>query len=217
MASKQSIRSIFSRTLLSYSLDWLVILIFLGIGGAFSILEPVKRDFSLTDKSISFPYRKDTVSIAVLIIVAVVAPAAIIALICIVFVRLPARPGTATPSRTALWRQKIWELHASLLGLALSITLSFFLTQTLKNMFGKHRPDFLERCNPDISGMSQYVVGGYTSEVLEGTSQLVRWDICLSRNGSSAVKKELMDGFRSFPSGHCTSEYITVCRNFITV
>jgi hypothetical protein len=54
---------------------------------------------------------------------------------------------------------------------ALSLSLSLLLTQTMKNMFGKHRPDFLARCNPDIAGMNNYIVGGFTSEVLEGTSQ----------------------------------------------
>ncbi|KAH8586300.1 hypothetical protein B0O99DRAFT_644800 [Bisporella sp. PMI_857] len=208
MAFTQYIRSTFNRTFLSYSLDWLIIVIFLGIAGAFSILEPVKRDFSLTDRSISFPYRKDTISMPLLVVVAVIAPAAIIAASCIVFARLPARPGT-TSSRSAMWKRKLWELHAAWLGLALSITISLFITQTLKNMFGKHRPDFLVRCNPDIFGMSKYVVGGYTSEALEGTSQLVRWDICISKNGSGVGKSEFIDGFRSFPSGHCTSTYIT--------
>jgi membrane-associated phospholipid phosphatase len=90
---------------------------------------------------------------------------------------------------------------------ALSLSLSLLLTQTMKNMFGKHRPDFLARCNPDIAGMNNYIVGGFTSEVLEGTSQLVNWQICISNNGSGVGTSEFIDGFRSFPSGHCTSSY----------
>ncbi|KAK7178192.1 lipid phosphate phosphatase 3, chloroplastic [Paraphaeosphaeria sporulosa] len=203
MAFAQNTRSIFSRTSISYLLDWLVIVIFLGIAGAFSFVEPIKRDFSLTDKSISFPYRKDTISIPLLFVVAVIAPAVMIAAICGVLVRLPSRPGPV-PSRSAIWKRKLWELHAAWLGLALSLTLSLFLTQTMKNMFGKHRPDFLARCNPDISKMSHYIVGGYTSEILEGTSQLVRWEICLNKDGGRVSKSEFIDGFRSFPSGHCT-------------
>lgn len=191
------------RVAVSYLLDWVIIVIFIGIAGAFSFLEPIKRDFSLTNKSISFPYRQDTISIPVLFIIAVVVPAAVVAAICVIFVRLSTRSGSA-PSRGAIWKRKLWEMHAGLLGLALSLTLSLFLTQTMKNMFGKHRPDFLSRCNPDIVDMNQYIVGGYTSEVLEGTSQLVRWEICRSKDGSGVGHSEFIDGFRSFPSGHCT-------------
>ncbi|KAF2105543.1 phosphatidic acid phosphatase type 2/haloperoxidase [Lophiotrema nucula] len=192
-----------SRTWLSYCLDWFIVIVFISIAGAFTLLQPVKRDFSLTDKTISYPYRKDTISVAVLFIVAVVAPAAIIAIISTFVVKIPPRPGPE-PSRRDVWKRKLWEVHATWLGLGLSLVLSFFLTQTMKNMFGKHRPDFLARCSPNIGDMDKFLVGGYTSEVLEGTSQLVSAGICISSNGSGVGKSEFIDGFRSFPSGHCT-------------
>ena len=194
------------RVSLSYVLDWIVIVVFIAVAGALSFLTPTKRDFSLTEKSISFPYRTDTISTTVLFIVAVVVPAAIIATICASVVRLPACPGPA-PSRSTVWKRKLWELHAGWLGLALSLTLSLLLTQTMKNMFGKHRPDFLSRCDPDISKINTYTVGGFASESLEGTSQLVTWEICQSKDGYGVGKAEFLDGFRSFPSGHCTSSY----------
>ncbi|KAJ4295063.1 hypothetical protein N0V90_007071 [Kalmusia sp. IMI 367209] len=203
IVTKVKIMAFLDRVALSYVLDWIVIVVFVAIAGAFSIIEPVKRDFSLTDPSISFPYRKDTISIPVLFVVAVAAPAFIIAGICAAIVRIPPRPGPV-PSHSAIWKRKLWELHAAWLGLALSLTLSLILTQTMKNMFGKHRPDFLSRCNPDIGAINDFLVGGFTSESLEGTSQLVRWEICMSKNGSGVGKSEFMDGFRSFPSGHCT-------------
>lgn len=191
-----------NRTAFSYCLDWVVIAIFLGIAGAFSFLEPAKRDFSLTDPAISFPSHKDTISIPVLFIVAIVVPAAIMALICVSLVRLKSPPGSPAHSTRHVWRRRLWELHAAWLGLALSLTLSLFLTQTLKNMFGKPRPDFLSRCKPNVGAMPSYVVGGYTSEMLEGTSQLVSWQICLNKDGPG--RSAFLDGFRSFPSGHCT-------------
>ena len=189
------------RTTLSYLLDWIIIVVFLGIAGAFSFLEPVKRDFSLTDQTISFPHRKDTISISLVFLVAIVAPAAVIAVICLFLVRLKPAAGSAH-STGDVWRRRLWELHAAWLGLALSLSLSLFATQTLKNMFGKPRPDFLNRCNPDISAIQQYVVGGFTSEMLEGTSQLVNYQICINKDGPG--KSEFLDGYRSFPSGHCT-------------
>lgn len=80
------------RASFSYVCDWLIIVIFLGIAGALSFLDPVKRDNSLTDESISFPYRKDTISIPVLFIVAIAAPAIIMAVVCAFLVRLPLLP-----------------------------------------------------------------------------------------------------------------------------
>jgi membrane-associated phospholipid phosphatase len=203
-----NLRSAPGRVWLSYVLDWVIVIVFLGIAGALTFVEPIKRDFSLTDRAISFPYRKDTISIPVLFIVACVAPAAIVALVSLLFVRLPADQGPSTSSGL-LWRRKLWELHAGWLGLALSITLSLLLTQTMKNMFGKHRPDFLARCNPDVANMNNYTVGGFTSELLEGTSVLVKWQICISKDGSGVGFSEFIDGFRSFPSGHCTSTYVS--------
>jgi membrane-associated phospholipid phosphatase len=204
MSVKTYTKFVFNRVSLSYILDWVIVIVFLGIGGALTYVEPIKRDFSLTDKTISFPYRKDTISTPVLIVVAVVAPGVIVALVSLLFTRLPIRSSSQSVV-SGLWRRKLWEWHAGWLGLALSITLSFLLTQTMKNMFGKHRPDFLARCNPDVAGMNKYIVGGFTSEILEGTSQLVEWQICFNKNGTGLGTSVFRDGFRSFPSGHCTS------------
>jgi len=206
MALANNLHFLFNRLSFSYVFDWVIILVFLAIAGAFSIIEPFKRDFSLTDGHISFPYNPDTISIPVLFIVAVVAPAFLIALICVILVRLPEKADRSN-ARALLWRRKLWELHAGWLGLALSLTLSLFLTQTMKNMFGKHRPDFLSRCDPDVPQMSKFISGGFTSEFLEGTSVLVTWEICKSKDGGAVSKSEFLDGFRSFPSGHCTGMY----------
>lgn len=197
-------RAATGRVQLSYVFDWVIVVIFIAIGGALSFVAPVRRPFSLTDDSISFPYHNDTISVPVLFVVAVVVPAVIILITCLTIVRVPAHVATE-PSRGIVWKTKLWELHASWLGLAVSLALSLLLTQSMKNLFGKHRPDFLARCDPDLSNIGAYVVGGFTSEVLEGTSQLVSWQICQSKTGAGVGNAELQDGFRSFPSGHCTS------------
>ena len=76
-----------------------------------------------------------------------------------------------------------------------------------KNTIGKLRPDFLHRCDPDLSQFRDNVIGGFTSELLESTSQLVTWKICSSRNRTGVGAAELDDGFRSFPSGHSSGTY----------
>jgi hypothetical protein len=70
--------------ILSYVVDWLVIIAAAGIGAAFSVITPNKRPFSLDDANISFPYDNDEkISTALLAVCALAAPAAIIFLISI--------------------------------------------------------------------------------------------------------------------------------------
>ena len=184
--------------------------VFAAIGGGLSLVPPTRRLFSITDPTIAYPNLPDTVSVAVLFLVAVVAPAAIVCIVTLLFVTRPSRDGVKVP-RSVVWRRKLWELFTGLLGLAFAVILGFFLTQAAKNLFGKPRPDFLARCRPDLVNYAEYVDGGFTSEVLEGTSVHVRWEVCRAINGTSSDVNMLDDGFRSFPSGHCTSKFQVLC------
>lgn len=106
----------------------------------------------------------------------------------------------------SLVKLKAWEINVGLLGLALSLTTALMVAQGLKN-FGKPRPNMLARCDPDLSRLQDYVVGGY------GTGELNRWVIVDVKICRQTDQKILNDGFQSFPSGHCTSEYST-CLEF---
>lgn len=70
----------------------------------------------------------------------------------------------------------------------------------MKNLTGKPRPDFLERCQPDLEHIDAHIVGGLGRK-LAGLWVLVNQDICLQPD-----RHRLNDGFRSFPSGYATSE-----------
>ena len=138
-----------------------------------------------------------------LFLASVVAPAIVICFVTLIFVTRRNDDGTKVAGPFVL-RRKLWELFVGLLGLAFAVIFGFFLTQAAKNIFGKPRPDFLARCRPDFAKYANFVGGGYTSEALEGTSVQVRWEICQTSNGTSEDLSMLNDGFRSFPSGHCT-------------
>lgn len=74
----------------------------------------------------------------------------------------------------------------------------FFITQGLKNIFGKPRPHLIDLCLPDLANIKSHVVGGYGGDIS------VRWtlvdsSICTQQNAAA-----LRDGFKSFPSGHCS-------------
>lgn len=178
----------------SYITDWVILVVAAVVGYVLGNIKPNQRPFSLDDREISFPFtQRETVSVTVLVLVGIVAPILIVFLVCLLFV-----PGPTTPSglsRALIWRRKLWELHMGLLGLALSVVSAWFITSSLKNLFGKPRPDLLARCQPDISRASSYLVGGFRDQFQGG--QLVSAAICRNQD-----KKVFYEGFRSFPSGH---------------
>ncbi|KAK5651764.1 hypothetical protein OQA88_11726 [Cercophora sp. LCS_1] len=180
---------------LSYVFDWIILIIAAGIGYVLGDVTPNKRHFSLIDPEIAYPYQtKETVPIWLAVVCAVFAPIVVIAIICLIFV-----PGSTVPRgtpRSLIWKRKLWELHTGWLGLALSIVASWLITNGMKNLFGKPRPDLLSRCQPDLTDIAKYVVGG----IANTSSQLVSADICTNPD-----KYVLDDGFRSYPSGHSSS------------
>ncbi|OGM39573.1 PAP2 domain protein [Aspergillus bombycis] len=108
---------------------------------------------------ISFPYTTDeTVSTAVLVVVALIVPAVIIVLVTLVIM-----PGSW--NRGTAWRVKIWEWNAGWLGLGLAVAAAFMATEGLKDLYGRSRPDLLARCDPDLGNIDAYVVGGLGGQV----------------------------------------------------
>jgi membrane-associated phospholipid phosphatase len=162
----------------------------------FGIHSPNKRPFTLTNDDIAFPYKvHETISTAVLVVVALIAPAVIIFLIAFLLIPGPTVPNS-TP-RSLVWRRKLWEWFVGWTGLALSCATAWIITNGMKNLFGSWRPDLLSRCNPDVTNIANYAVGGYPNTT-DG-SYVVTWQICQQTDRSL-----LDDGFRSFPSGHAS-------------
>jgi membrane-associated phospholipid phosphatase len=185
------------KVIFSYVLDWIVLIAFgfgsLGVG----YITPNKRPFSLNDPNISFPYAEtETVPSWLLLVLVAIVPIVSVFVVAIIFV-----PGATVPRntpRSLVWRRKLWELHVGWMGLALSLVIAFFFTQGMKNMFGKPRPDLLDRCQPDIENAARYVVGGFAGENPLGL--LYSAGIC-----KQSDHEKLDDGFRSYPSGHSSS------------
>jgi len=195
--ASSSRRDLTVKVVLSYVFDWVVLIVAAGIGAVLDRIEPNKRPFSLNDPNISFPYAEhETVPTWLLVIIIGAAPAAIIAVVCLIFV-----PGATVPKNTPaslVWKRKLWELHVGWLGLLLSVASAFFFTSGMKNLYGKPRPDLLDRCNPDIDNAAKYVVGGFAGENPLG--RLYSAAICTETDSH-----KLDDGFRSYPSGHAST------------
>ena len=72
--------------------------------------------------------------------------------------------------------------HVTILGWFISLILTLFITDLIKNAVGRPRPDLIARCKPE-PGTPDH--------------QLVTFEICTEMNHHT-----LHDGWRSFPSGH---------------
>ncbi|KAF4555659.1 PAP2-like protein 3 [Elsinoe fawcettii] len=169
--------------------DWFVIVALAAAGGAFYYITGWHRPFSLTDISISYPDKSDIVPLSVLIVVAVVLPAIIIVAISILQFIVEKRGKDK--------KRVITSVGVPLTALALSLATTLFLTMGLKNIVGKPRPNLLARCDPDVSRIAEFTVGGYAIGAGGGDGFLVRAEICRQTN-----MRRLDDGFASFPSGH---------------
>lgn len=179
---------------LSYAFDWFILLACVGVGGALSFISPNMRPFALNNIAISYPFvEKEKVPAFSLFIIGGIGPLVIIAAMCLFLVPGPTVPKS-TP-KSLIWRRKLWELHTGWLGLGLAIASAFLITQGMKNLFGKPRPDLLSRCQPDLENKANYVLGGFESVAPEFLVYSAA--ICKQTD-----KHKLDDGFRSFPSGH---------------
>lgn len=136
---------------------------------------------------------QETVSVSVLIVVSLVAPGVITALASLLLVPGPtAERGTPI---SLIWRQKIWEWNTAWMGLGVALAGAFVVTEGVKDIYGKPRPDLIARCDPDLNNIGAFQVGGL-GQRLGNAPIVVTAGIC--RNTGSTLD----DGFTSFPSGH---------------
>ncbi|KIW82476.1 hypothetical protein Z517_05503 [Fonsecaea pedrosoi CBS 271.37] len=185
------------RLIASYILDWILILGTAAVGGAFSKIHGNKRPFSLQDPDISYPYHEDTVTVPVLIVVAIVAPGVITAAISLLFI--PGPTAHRSTPKALLWRRKLWEWNAAWMGLGVALAGAFVITEGLKDLAGKPRPFLLAVCDPDLSpeAIRRHRVGGLGTSLDSATPILVDWHICRTTDQS-----KLRNAFASWPSGH---------------
>ncbi|KAK4184656.1 diacylglycerol pyrophosphate phosphatase 1 [Podospora australis] len=133
-------------------------------------ITPFHRMFSLNDLRISFPHAEiERVPLTHDFIYALFLPLAILII--------------ANLSLSASSQKH----HVTYLGFAISLILTSFLTEVIKNMVGRPRPDLLDRCQPAPG----------TPE-----NKLVTVDVCTQTDHHT-----LHDGWRSFPSGHSSFSF----------
>jgi len=91
-------------------------------------------------------------------------------------------PGICLVIWLSVSRAGVHKFHVTILGLLISIFLTCFVTDVIKNAVGRPRPDLISRCKP-----------------VNGTPKNLLVDISVCTETDHHV---LHDGWRSFPSGH---------------
>ncbi|KAJ2157557.1 hypothetical protein GGF46_004419 [Coemansia sp. RSA 552] len=152
--------------LLSYTPDYVVLVGMAVLWALLSKVKPFQRDFSLTDKTIQYPHKPDSVPFYAAVLLSFVVPLVVIV------------------AWTGI-RRSFHDMNSGVLGLCVSLVLNMMITNTVKNLAGRLRPDFIERCNLDLDQVREPTVGLLTSAVCNPTDDSV-----------------FQDGMRSFPSGH---------------
>ena len=173
--------------------DYLIILILAGIFIALDAITPFHQPFALQNYSLQYPYaEKERVPTWALGIIAVLAPAAIIAFYTLVLDGIFSRHKTAADKYAdgKNIKARLWELNCGILGLLLASGTAFVITGALKNATGKPRPDFIARCQP---------LAGSVDPLVYGLSNIT---VC-TQTDESIMK----DAYRSFPSGHSSCEF----------
>lgn len=155
------------------------------------------RPFSLTDDALSYPNKTDIVSLPVVAIVSIAGPAAVIVLLNLLTYFSSSRRNDRSLSLRDSLRIIAWETHAGWLGLCAGLAVTLFVTAGLKDMVGKPRPDLLARCQPDLTNIDKYIVGGFGVTLDSEAPPFVSYAICQQKD-----RHFLDDGFAAFPSGH---------------
>ncbi|KAI1074244.1 acid phosphatase/Vanadium-dependent haloperoxidase [Whalleya microplaca] len=155
----------------SYAPDYLG---FAGLLTAYILIqffvEPFHRMFYINNLNIAFPHAiHERVPVWLNFVYALFIPLAVLLLY------------------NGLTRASFHKHHNTILGLAVALILSSFLTDIVKNTVGRPRPDLIARCKPVTSTKPNV---------------LLTIDVCTETDHHT-----LHDGWRSFPSGHSSFSF----------
>lgn len=99
----------------SYLFDWTLCIVLIALFLMLDNLTPFKRQFSVEDSSLMYPYKeKETIPTWALIVIAVVFPAVVMAVVSLFI------------------RRSSYDFHNGFLGLLLSVSLTVVITQVVK-------------------------------------------------------------------------------------
>ncbi|KAI1758021.1 PAP2 superfamily protein [Xylaria castorea] len=134
------------------------------------VVEPFHRMFYINNLNIAFPHAEvERVPVWLNIIYAAAVPLVLV----IVY--------------NGITRASFHKHHNTIIGLAIALILTSFLTDLVKNAVGRPRPDLIARCKPAPGTLPD---------------TLVTFEVCTETDPHT-----LHDGWRSFPSGHSSFSF----------
>ncbi|KAI0864055.1 PAP2 superfamily protein [Xylaria cubensis] len=134
------------------------------------VVEPFHRMFYINNLNIAFPHAEvERVPVWLNIVYAAAVPLVLV----IVY--------------NSITRASFHKHHNTILGLAIALILTSFLTDLVKNAVGRPRPDLIARCKPAPGTLPD---------------TLVTFKVCTETDHHT-----LHDGWRSFPSGHSSFSF----------
>ena len=166
---------------------------------ALDAVEPFHQHFSLQNYTLQYPYAvHERVPIPLAAFICIACPIIVIAVYTLLIdgllshqkQEIPPRDGRGLLAGKYRLKDRLWEFNCGVLGLLLSSSAAFVITAALKNATGKPRPDLIDRCRPLPGSADPLVFGLSNSTICNPTDRHV-----------------LKDGFRSFPSGHSSSQW----------
>ena len=169
-----------------------------------SDVNPDFHTFSVLDMNISYPYRTAKLSAPLFVFLSIIFPILAITSISLLTSFRPLNSIQHNLAQSQARTQKLQYLNASLVGLGVSLATSTVIVTGVKNLTGKPRPNFLSICDPDIDNIENFTFGGLGAE-FNRLWVMVNVEICQQTD-----KGALRDGFRSFPSGYATSEFLLI-------
>ncbi|KAG9015579.1 hypothetical protein FRB94_000184 [Tulasnella sp. JGI-2019a] len=147
------------RLLMSYAPDWIITIVVTGLFFILGNIRGFRRNFSLNDEGIQYPYAvHERVPNYLLVVISLIAPLAIMPIINVITVR------------------SLWDWHNSWLGLILSWGLTGTLTNIVKVTAGRPRPDLIDRCQPMAGSQNAAVYGLVTSAICTQTDEAIMKD-----------------------------------------
>ncbi|PVV03459.1 hypothetical protein BB560_002040 [Smittium megazygosporum] len=172
-----------------YLFDWVSLVITGAVILGINFIHPYERNFSVTDKTIQYPHKSDTV------------PFWAAVMICYIFPLLVVIGLTMFRKGRKDW----FAMHTGILALTATQAANQLFTNTIKNLAGRPRPDFISRCAPSVQAINS--ANGFGSSnnanlVRDPVFGLFTTSICTAKRDSV-----FYDGMRSFFSGHSSTAF----------
>ncbi|KAL7276942.1 hypothetical protein RUND412_000034 [Rhizina undulata] len=187
-----------SRMILSYTFDYVVIVVFILGFLSLDLIDPYNQPFSLENKSLQYPMANpERIPAKWAAVIAVAFPLLVIIIWTMLIDGLFSHHKTPVNRRRMMggggWtmRERLWQMNCGILGLGLSVACAIVITGALKNTTGKPRPDIIARCQPKTGSVDASPYGlSIASEICTQTDAAI-----------------MRDGFKSFPSGHSSTAF----------